>query len=157
GRGVPGSTGSGDRHRSRTAQVGPERARPNRGGLQGRRPNAPGSARRRTRLPRRLSDVHPGSVHLLAFPAPAECRRRQTGTAMTISLRTTPETIQPREERSAPRSWRTWLWPTVQLILALLVTSAALGFLLWSPFQGPTPPAPEAPKSPDAVHLIGPG
>src|SRR5262249_29151306 len=71
----------------------------------------------------------------------------------------TPVKQQPlTDARSPARSWWGWLWPAVQLIVALTLTGAALAYLLGSPHKGPTPPSPgeESPDHVDAVHLVGP-
>ena len=75
---------------------------------------------------------------------------------MTNNLTTTPSQ-QP--DRSHARARLGWWWPTVQLIVALLLTSGALAYLLWSPHRGPALPNPGAENSRqvDAVRSLGPG
>jgi cobalt-zinc-cadmium efflux system membrane fusion protein len=78
---------------------------------------------------------------------------------MTTSLTQTPVRPQPNPTQSPTRSWWDRLWPTFQLILALLLTSAALVYLLWSPHKTPNTPVEgeESPKTLDSVHFVGPG
>src|SRR5262249_30656762 len=123
------------------------------------RQDAAGAARRRAGLPGRPAHVHPRPVRLLALLAPAQRRGRPTGAAMTTSLPPTPVKQPPTDARRPPaRSRWGWLWPAVQLIVALPLTGPALVYLLWSPHKEPTPPAPaeESPSHSEAVRLVGP-
>jgi cobalt-zinc-cadmium efflux system membrane fusion protein len=78
---------------------------------------------------------------------------------MTNSLTTTPVQQPPPPDRSRARPRPGWWWPTVQLIVALALTTGALVFLLWSPHKGPALPNPgdESSRQVDAVRSLGSG
>jgi membrane fusion protein, heavy metal efflux system len=69
------------------------------------------------------------------------------------TISTSPR-VEPRHDsHGPPGSWLGWWWSALQLVLALLLTLAALVLLLWSPFGRPAPLATEPSASADAVRL----
>ena len=76
---------------------------------------------------------------------------------MTPPLTTTPDPNPPVPKPDAPRSSLTWLWPTIQLIAAILIAGTVLVFLLWSPGSGGKRAelTAEVPRNANAVELIG--
>jgi hypothetical protein len=77
---------------------------------------------------------------------------------MTTPQETTPGNKQQNEGRKTPIRRSAWLWNSIQLLLALVITTLALIYLLNPPFKGAvTESQPTVAKSSELAQMVSPG